>query len=227
MAPLCSAECRPGRPSEAAQALGEQLGAVLEGGGVLDRRQLCIDAGKAAWAVYLDLYVLDAGGCCLPCRLYAWSALVCMCWMQVVAASPAVSVPGLPWSVCAGCRWALPHAADPPAGSVIGSSLAPLPCLPCLPSRCQAAASRHRLACRLCVCSVQMQSSCSRAQCVAACAARAQLPPPAARCLLVLHHPAPTPHTGGHLESFACPRPWQRATLTAAQRGLGSAPNRG
>lgn len=62
MAPLCSAECRPGRPSEAAQALGEQLGAVLEGGGVLDRRQLCIDAGKAAWAVYLDLYVLDADG---------------------------------------------------------------------------------------------------------------------------------------------------------------------
>ncbi|KAL4422267.1 hypothetical protein ABPG75_008464 [Micractinium tetrahymenae] len=62
MAPLCSAECRPGRPSEAAQALGEQLGALMEGAGVVDRRQLCIDAGKAAWAVYLDLYVLDADG---------------------------------------------------------------------------------------------------------------------------------------------------------------------
>lgn len=60
LAPLCSATARPGRPSEAAQVLTEQLGALLCG--VVEPRQLCIDAGKAAWAVYLDIYVLDAGG---------------------------------------------------------------------------------------------------------------------------------------------------------------------
>lgn len=60
MAPLCSATTRPGRPAEAAQVLSEQLGALL--GSVVDARQLCIDAGKAAWAVYVDIYVVDAGG---------------------------------------------------------------------------------------------------------------------------------------------------------------------
>lgn len=61
MPPLCSADARPGRPSEAAAALTAQLSSLLEGSAVVDRRQLCIDAGKAAWAVYLDIYVLDAG----------------------------------------------------------------------------------------------------------------------------------------------------------------------
>lgn len=63
LAPLCSADTRPGRPSEAAAVLTEQLSSLLEGAGVVDRRQLCIDPGKAAWAVYVDVYVLDAGGC--------------------------------------------------------------------------------------------------------------------------------------------------------------------
>lgn len=61
MPPLCSADTRPGRPSEAAAALTQTLTSLLEGAGVVDRRQLCIDAGKAAWAVYVDVYVLDAG----------------------------------------------------------------------------------------------------------------------------------------------------------------------
>lgn len=60
MAPLCAAAARPGKPSEAAQVLTEQLSGVLQG--AVDRRQLCIDPGKAAWAVYVDVYVLDAGG---------------------------------------------------------------------------------------------------------------------------------------------------------------------
>ena len=42
--------------------LTEQLTSLLDSAAVLDRRQLCIDPGKAAWAVYLDIYVLDAGG---------------------------------------------------------------------------------------------------------------------------------------------------------------------
>ncbi|KAI7841051.1 hypothetical protein COHA_005279 [Chlorella ohadii] len=77
MAPLCSATARPGRPSEAAQVLTEQLGALLSS--VVDARQLCIDAGKAAWAVYVDIYVLDADGslhdACLLAALAALSSL--------------------------------------------------------------------------------------------------------------------------------------------------------
>lgn len=79
MAPLCSADTRPGRPSEAAQVLTEQLSGLLEAGGVVDRRQLCIDPGRAAWAVYLDLYVVDADGslhdACLLAVLAALSSL--------------------------------------------------------------------------------------------------------------------------------------------------------
>eukprot|EP00887_Chlorella_sp_A99_P002376 scaffold10.g2376.t1 len=68
LAPLCSAETRPGRPAEAAAALTERLGELLAppgggGGGdaAVDLRQLCIDPGKAAWHAYLDIYVLDNG----------------------------------------------------------------------------------------------------------------------------------------------------------------------
>ena len=28
---------------------------------IIDPRQLCIAAGKAAWMAYLDVYILDAG----------------------------------------------------------------------------------------------------------------------------------------------------------------------
>lgn len=101
MAPLCSATARPGRPSEAAQVLTEQLGALLSS--VVDARQLCIDAGKAAWAVYVDIYVLDAGGlltwCCRGCQKVvascccaphlpaaAWPAcLLLFCWFPLHA----------------------------------------------------------------------------------------------------------------------------------------------
>ncbi|EFN59910.1 hypothetical protein CHLNCDRAFT_132943 [Chlorella variabilis] len=79
LAPLCSADTRPGRPSEAAAVLTEQLSSLLEGAGVVDRRQLCIDPGKAAWAVYVDVYVLDADGslhdACLLAVLAALSSL--------------------------------------------------------------------------------------------------------------------------------------------------------
>lgn len=77
MAPLCSATTRPGRPAEAAQVLTEQLNALLSS--AVDARQLCIDAGKAAWAVYVDIYVLDADGslhdACLLAALAALSSL--------------------------------------------------------------------------------------------------------------------------------------------------------
>lgn len=79
MAPLCSATTRPGRPAEAAQVLTEQLNALLSS--AVDARQLCIDVGKAAWAVYVDIYVLDAGGMVLqaPCAGVSLAAHRCSC----------------------------------------------------------------------------------------------------------------------------------------------------
>jgi exosome complex component RRP43 len=62
LTPLCSPDTRPGRPSEVAQVLTEQLNSLLRCAEVVDLAQLCIDPGKAAWTAYVDLYVLDAGG---------------------------------------------------------------------------------------------------------------------------------------------------------------------
>jgi len=73
---------RPGRTPEAAHALQSQLSALLLGagagaaGGVLDPASLCIAPGRAAWAAYLDIYVLSADGSLLDaCLLAALGAL--------------------------------------------------------------------------------------------------------------------------------------------------------
>jgi exosome complex RNA-binding protein Rrp42 (RNase PH superfamily) len=42
------------------QVLTEQVAGIVER--LVDARQLCIAAGKAAWLAYLDIYILDAGG---------------------------------------------------------------------------------------------------------------------------------------------------------------------
>lgn len=42
------------------QVLTEQVASIVER--LVDARQLCIAAGKAAWLAYLDIYILDAGG---------------------------------------------------------------------------------------------------------------------------------------------------------------------
>lgn len=55
------------------------MGEALALAGLLDPKQLCIDPGRAAWAVYVDIYVLDADGslhdACLLAMLAALSAL--------------------------------------------------------------------------------------------------------------------------------------------------------
>ncbi|KAK9811510.1 hypothetical protein WJX72_005082 [[Myrmecia] bisecta] len=63
MAPMCSPDMRPGRPSDAAQVLVEQLNnALLASAKAVNLDDLCIDPGKAAWVAYLDIYVLDSDG---------------------------------------------------------------------------------------------------------------------------------------------------------------------
>jgi len=62
MAPLSEANARPGRPSEAATILSEQIDSLISQSGILDMTQLCIDPGSTAWAAYIDIYVLDSDG---------------------------------------------------------------------------------------------------------------------------------------------------------------------
>ncbi len=53
--------CRHGSRADGLppQVLTEQVGRLVDG--IVDGTQLCIDAGRAAWLAYLDIYVLDAG----------------------------------------------------------------------------------------------------------------------------------------------------------------------
>lgn len=104
MPPLCSAECRPGRPSERAAVVAEQLSTLILGrtnkpssapgaglsatlktngeAGIIDLRQFCIDTARASWAVYVDVYVLDDDG-----------ALLDTCLMATIAALRGLRLP--------------------------------------------------------------------------------------------------------------------------------------
>ena len=88
-APLASpaGDASRGADAAAAAVVAERLRELLLGGGggsdggesgdgLLDTRQLCIDPGRAAWAAYLDVVVLDAGGSAADaCALAALAAL--------------------------------------------------------------------------------------------------------------------------------------------------------
>lgn len=71
MPPICSPLVRPGRPSEAASVISEQLSNALSSSAMVDLRELCISHGKAAWMAYLDVYCLDSDGSLLDAALLA------------------------------------------------------------------------------------------------------------------------------------------------------------
>jgi exosome complex component RRP43 len=76
MPPLCSTTTRPGRPSSSSAILTHKITSLFSKLNILDTRQLCIDKGRAAWAVYVDIYILDADGSLLDaCLLAAVAAL--------------------------------------------------------------------------------------------------------------------------------------------------------
>ncbi|KAK9813773.1 hypothetical protein WJX73_008734 [Symbiochloris irregularis] len=73
---LCSPEMRDNRPTEVPSFLTQQVDAAVRGSSAWQPQALCIQAGRAAWAVYLDLYVLCADGVLLDaCVLAAMAAL--------------------------------------------------------------------------------------------------------------------------------------------------------
>ncbi|KAK9908249.1 hypothetical protein WJX75_004814 [Coccomyxa subellipsoidea] len=76
MAAFASSETRPGRQSEAAQCVQEQIRTALRSAGAVELGELAIDKSHA-WAVFLDIYVLNADGSLLDvCLLAAVSALL-------------------------------------------------------------------------------------------------------------------------------------------------------
>jgi exosome complex component RRP43 len=86
MTPLAAPDYRPGKPSDYTHALEQRVSEALLQTGLLDLRQLCISAGQAAWALYLDLCVLDADGSLLDALLLA--AVACLRDLRL----PSVSV---------------------------------------------------------------------------------------------------------------------------------------
>ena len=115
LAPMCSASTRPGRPSEAAAVLTAQLNSLLATPGVLDREQLCIDPGKAAWAVYIDIYVLDDDG-----------SLHDVCLAALTSALSTLRLPGVAVDAAGNVQPAAEAAADaePSASRGSGQELA-------------------------------------------------------------------------------------------------------
>ncbi|KAJ2964261.1 hypothetical protein NQZ79_g793 [Umbelopsis isabellina] len=55
LSPICSANFRPGPPSEQAQVNAEIINQVLINCDIVDLSDLCIDEGKAVWSLYADI----------------------------------------------------------------------------------------------------------------------------------------------------------------------------
>ncbi|GER39898.1 exosome complex component Rrp42 [Striga asiatica] len=70
MPPICSPLVRPGRPAEIAPVSG-----------MLNLKELCLVAGKAAWMAYLHIYCLDADGALFDAALL--SAVAAFSHLQI------------------------------------------------------------------------------------------------------------------------------------------------
>ena len=76
MSSLASSHHRPGRFSEEAVSIQERINSALEASTAVDLEDLCIDPGRAAWCIYLDVYILEAAGALLDTALLA--AVACL-----------------------------------------------------------------------------------------------------------------------------------------------------
>jgi len=83
--PMCSATTRPGRVSEEAAYCSRRVADVLHDAKVVDPKLLCIDPGKFAWRVCLDVVVLDHDGCVLDAAVLAANGALRDCVVPVVS----------------------------------------------------------------------------------------------------------------------------------------------
>eukprot|EP00002_Diphylleia_rotans_P005222 TRINITY_DN14334_c0_g1_i1.p1 TRINITY_DN14334_c0_g1~~TRINITY_DN14334_c0_g1_i1.p1 ORF type:complete len:273 (-),score=58.65 TRINITY_DN14334_c0_g1_i1:233-1051(-) len=71
LGPLCSADFRPGKPSDEGQAMSQQIHRLVNRSGIVDRQQLCIEEGKLVWVLYVDVVGLDHDGSVIDASLMA------------------------------------------------------------------------------------------------------------------------------------------------------------
>ncbi|KAF9113973.1 Exosome complex component RRP43 [Mortierella sp. AM989] len=62
LSPICSSTFRPGPPSEQAQVVSESINRILKESKVLDLKDLCIEEGKAVWALWIDVVCISYDG---------------------------------------------------------------------------------------------------------------------------------------------------------------------
>ncbi|CAM0142709.1 hypothetical protein VKS41_002730 [Umbelopsis sp. WA50703] len=74
LSPICSANFRPGPPSEQAQVNAEIINQVLINCDIVDLADLCIEEGKAVWSLYADIVCINYDGNILDA---SFLALVC------------------------------------------------------------------------------------------------------------------------------------------------------
>ncbi len=78
------------KPTESAQCA--QVSTALRSGAVVDLQRLAIAQGRAAWLLYLDLYVLDADGALYDAALLAALAALASLKLPHVAVDEAGKV---------------------------------------------------------------------------------------------------------------------------------------
>ncbi|GAB5591590.1 hypothetical protein Unana1_06490 [Umbelopsis nana] len=74
LGPICSANFRPGPPSEQSQINAETINHVMEKCQILDLSDLCIEEGKAVWSLYADIVCINYDGNILDA---SFLALIC------------------------------------------------------------------------------------------------------------------------------------------------------
>ncbi|KAG0369554.1 ribosomal protein S5 domain 2-type protein [Gamsiella multidivaricata] len=62
LSPICSSVFKPGPPSEQAQVVSESINRVLKESNVLNLKDLCIEEGKAAWVLWVDVVCVSYDG---------------------------------------------------------------------------------------------------------------------------------------------------------------------
>jgi exosome complex component RRP43 len=122
------------RPSEAAQDLTQRLSEALSSSGLLDAAQLCVAEGQHAWALFLDVYCLDADGGLFDAALLAAVAALADVRLPALTLRPedgrpvALLRPGAAEEAAAAASASASAAAALPGGAARALALGPLPC---------------------------------------------------------------------------------------------------
>ena len=81
MTSLASSSHRPGRFFEEALSIQERISSAVEASSAVNLENLSIDPGRAAWCIYMDIYLLDAAGSLLDAALLA--TIACLANMRL------------------------------------------------------------------------------------------------------------------------------------------------